>query len=352
MTKHGGEIDALDRAIRETRAEATSEPDWDRMEEALFERIDAAEAEDRRPARRYRAMGALAAAAVVTLGSLAILRSTAPDEVANNQPAPLAPSVRVFSGVQSVDGTELHEGDRVVAGTQAVVVEHRGTATWTLQPRSEAVVAQVGRFLTIRLETGSVSAKVVPQKVQESFAVEVDHARVAVHGTEFDVTREQKQVGVVVKEGVVAVGPALTRGQTEGWLLTPGDSGQFAFDGRTGEVVRAVSVTPLEVAGDPRKPSVQLPDMPARAEVEKRLDTIEQQSAQCFAKFTAQDEVRVTAQVRVIAEVAPNGQLRALSFEPPLAPNVTGCAKSGTAGLTFSKSLRGVRAERSVAFGN
>jgi hypothetical protein len=351
--QHGGEIDALDRAIRETKAEATPEPDWDRMEEALFDRIDAAEAEEKRPARRNRVLGSLAMAAVIALGSVAILRATTSTEVAENSPTPLGPSVRVFGpGVESVDGASLHEGDRVVAGAAAIVVEHRGTATWTLQPRSEAVVSQVGRFLTIRLESGSVSAKVVPQKVQESFAVEVDHARVAVHGTEFQVTRDPKHLGVVVKEGIVAVGPAATRGQTEGWLLTPGDTGHFAFDGRSGEVVRAVSVTPLEVAGDPRKPSVQLPDMPTRAEVEKRLDSIEQATAVCFTKLTAQDEVRVSAQVRVIAEVAPNGQLRGVSFEPPLAPGVTQCAKSATAGLKFSQSLRGVRAERSVAFGN
>jgi hypothetical protein len=353
MKNQGGEIEALDRAIQETKGETLPEPDWDRMEAALFERIDAEEAEERKPARRMRVMGALAAAAVVALGSLAILRSTAPSEVAQNPVTPLAPSQRVFGpGTTSVDGAQLHEGDRVVSGATAIRVEHRGTATWTLEPRSEAVVAQVGRFLTIRLESGTISAKVVPQKVQESFAVEVDKARVAVHGTEFQVKREQQQVGVVVHEGIVAVGPLLTRGQTEGWLLTPGDSGRFAFDGRSGEVMRAVSVTPLEVAGDPKKPSVQLPDMPTRAEVEKRLDTIQQAGAGCFGKLTAQDEVRVTAQTRVIAEVAPSGQLRALSFEPPLAPAVTECTRNATLGMKFSQSVRGVRAERSVAFGN
>ena len=68
------------------------------------------------------------------------------------------------------------------------------------------------------------------------------------------------------------------------------------------------------------------------------------------------EQVKLTdtaeAVTRVIAEVAPNGQLRGVSFEPPLAPAVTQCARSATAGLKFSQSLRGVRAERSVAFGN
>jgi hypothetical protein len=111
-------------------------------------------------------------------------------------------------------------------------------------------------------------------------------------------------------------------------------------------------VTPLEVAGDPHKPRVQLPDMPGRDEIERKLDNIEQLSAQCFAKHTTQDEVRVTAQARVVAEVAPSGQLRNVSFDPPLAPAVTQCTRAATAGVKFSQSQRGVRAERSVAFGN
>lgn len=352
MSDHGGELEALDRAIRETKEEPAPDLDWDRMESRLFDRIDAAEVEERSPSRRSRVVAALAAAAVIALGSAALLRSNE-STLVGQTPVPAAPGARVIGpGVQSVDGTSLHEGDRVVAGAEPVHVEHRGTASWTLEPRSEAVVAAEGRFLTIRLESGSVSAKVVPSPTTESFAVEVDHARVAVHGTEFRVTREAKQLGVVVQEGVVAVGPALTRGDTEGWLLTPGDSGRFAFDGRSGEVVRAVSVTPLEVEGDPRKLAVQLPDMPTRAEVEKKLDTIEQMSAQCFAKHTTQDEVRVTAQVRVVAEVAPTGQLRNVSFDPPLAPTVTQCTRAATAGIKFSQSQRGVRAVRSVAFGN
>jgi hypothetical protein len=352
MSDHGGELEALDRAIREAKEEPAPDIDWDRMESRLFERIDAAETEERARPRRSRVVAALAAAAVIALGSAALLRSNESIEV-GRAPLPSTPASKVIGpGVPSVDGASLHEGDSVVAGSESVQVEHRGTASWTLDPGSRAVVVAEGRFLTIRLESGSVSAKVVPSPGTESFAVEVDHARVAVHGTEFRVTREAEQLGVVVKEGVVAVGPAGTRGRTEGWLLTPGDSGRFAFDGRSGEVVRAVSVTPLEVAGDPHKPAVQLPDMPTRAEVEKKLDTIEQFSAQCFAKHTTQDEVRVTARVRVVAEVAPTGELRNVSFDPPLAPSVTQCTRAATAGVKFSQSQRGVRAERSVAFGN
>ncbi len=353
MSDPNGELEALEQAIHEAKDEPAPDFDWDRMEARLLSRIEAARAEDERPSRRYRAFGALAAAAVVVLASAALLRSNEPRETARApEPAPTAATARVFGpDVKSVDGTALHVGDRVVAGAQPVVVAHPGTATWTLDPHAEAVVAAEGRFLTIRLETGTVAAKVVPSSNRETFAVEVDHARVAVHGTAFRVKRDADQLDVLVKEGVVAVGPAAARGETEGWLLSPGDHGHFAFDGRSGEVTRAVSVTPLEVVGR-KPPTAHLPDMPARPEIEKKLDSIEGIAAQCFSQHTAQDEVRVTAQTRIIAEVAPNGQLRGVSFEPPLAPAVTQCARSATGGVKFSQSVRGVRAERSVAFGN
>jgi hypothetical protein len=185
MSDQGGELEALDRAIRETKEEPGPDLDWDRMESRLFERIEAAEVEERAsgPSRRSRVIAALAAAAVIALGSAALLRSNEPATQLGQTPVPAAAGARVIGpGVKSVDGASLHEGDRVVAGSEPVEVEHRGTASWTLEPRSEAVVAAAGRFLTIRLESGAVSAKVVPAPTPESLAGEVrTHRRLAAH---------------------------------------------------------------------------------------------------------------------------------------------------------------------------
>src|SRR5205085_6851243 len=85
--------------------------------------------------------------------------------------------------------------------------------------------------LTIELAYGSVHADVVPRAEGEAFAVEIEHTRVAVHGTSFTVSREGDRVVVEVAHGSVAVGPTGHPGSTQGWLLVGPDQASFSLDG-------------------------------------------------------------------------------------------------------------------------
>ena len=92
-----------------------------------------------------------------------------------------------------MNGDQLALGTRLTAGDRALVVEHHGRASWTLEPHATARVSDAGEFLTITLESGALSATVVPNPKPETFAVEVGGTRVAVHGTAFRVERTGEQ---------------------------------------------------------------------------------------------------------------------------------------------------------------
>ena len=104
-----------------------------------------------------------------------------------------------------LNGDQLALGTRLTAGNQPLVVEHLGRARWTLEPHATALVTDAGEFLTVKLESGALSAAVVPNPKPETFAVEVEGTRVAVHGTAFRVERVAERVQVEVSEGTVAV---------------------------------------------------------------------------------------------------------------------------------------------------
>src|SRR5581483_1630809 len=105
------------------------------------------------------------------------------------------------------NGNALAVGDVVESGTDAVVVDHDGQATWTLSPDSSAHVEELGSVIRVALDRGVLSAKVAKSPRPESFVVRVEGTRIAVHGTAFRVSRLDHAVTVEVTEGVVGVGP-------------------------------------------------------------------------------------------------------------------------------------------------
>jgi ferric-dicitrate binding protein FerR (iron transport regulator) len=361
------EMRALERVTREAREEPTPDLDWDRVEARLMKRVDAEKPAATPAPGRWRVVAALAAAAVIALfvGN-ALQRAPAP--TARAPEAPAATGARVFGASGNVDGADLRAGDGIVADGHAVTVDHPGRARWTLETAGRAVVADTGDYLTIKLDSGALSAHVVPSSRPETFAVEVGGARVAVHGTAFRVERQVSgNLRVEVSEGVVAVGPAGRPGHTEGWLLRRGDSGEFKANGKSGHVVRAETASASEPAAAPSEPSKapvavapkpSKPLSPGERDLGKGVDTIESAVRSCYgasatsAGGDAKSEVRVRFTTELGVVVGPDGRVRDTRFEPPLAPQVMSCVKGAAAGVKFPESQQGATTTRSLLLGN
>jgi FecR protein len=372
MDKQGGELRALRQVAHELQNEPAPELDWDRVEQALLERT--AHAEPIRAQSRWRGIALVAAAAAVAIAGLGVLH-----HVRSSAPAPVAHVVYVYGPQVSgaLDGHRLAVGDRVVTGAEAVRVEHAGRVTWTLAPHSSATLAVNGRYLTIRLDSGSLSAEVVPSQRLENFAVEVEQTRIAVHGTHFTVQKLGDSARVVLMRGVVAVGPASERGHTQGWLMTAPATGTFSLDGAgTGHVDEGNATAPAEpapaaqptsasapaappVAKEPArapapastesKSAAPLPASPPQAELDRGADRVASTVRSCFAQNTEFGAgVRTLATTALSIQVAPAGNITTLHFDPPLAPSVQRCSASVMSSVHFSPSLQGATAKRTL----
>jgi hypothetical protein len=368
----GNENDVLSRLVREVRSDSVPPLDWDRIEKSLNERVLQARAVTPRTTRRS-AWGplALAAAAAAVLGAFGAR------ELVNRQPVhSMAKSPQRYN-VESrptLDGSRLAAGQRVTAGAAEVRVVHAGRATWTLAPGSRGMVAFGGDLLTVQLERGAALAEVVPSKRIESFAIEADALRAAAHGTVFRVTRRGDRVYVDVSEGVVAVGPASTRGDTRGWLLTAPARGNFSLDGKSGSVEGATAQVPAsggsaaangavagagpevtaqraEAVGPESTEVAELPDKPTMDAVQTGFSKLVPLVDQCFEQHTqARGDIEVSAHTRLTVKVAPDGSIVSREFVPPLAPAVLACSAPKIDAIRFAPSKQGITVSRYVQF--
>jgi ferric-dicitrate binding protein FerR (iron transport regulator) len=365
------EEQALDRLVNELRELPAPELDWDRVEARLM--AAPRPVVSARSSSFFERLRLPAAALVaVTAGALLFTQHHAPAPAA--QPKPVA---EVPKG--PLNGDSLALGTRVTAGNQNVVVEHAGRARWTLDPYATASVADTGEFLTVRLESGALSASVVPKPKPETFAVEVGGTRVAVHGTAFRVERVGDRVLVEVTEGVVAVEPASAHSDPS-FLLRRGSRGSFGLDGRTGSVEGNASVVMLE--GAPRshreiarvaapsavrpqnpasapaasapvtvaptaKPASTLPDQPSISNIESGVSTAVELMNRCFQKSHSSD-IRVSVSTSMTLSVSADGTVQSVTFGPPLAPPVEDCGVAGLRNLTFAHSLEGATFTRTL----
>jgi hypothetical protein len=368
------ENQALDRLVNELRELPAPALDWDRVEARLMN--------EPRPVSSAWAHGFLGrfrlpVAALVTVATGVFLFAP------RHAPTPAAvPKLvaRVPSG--PLNGDRLTLGTRVTAGNQTVVVEHTGRARWTLDPHATASVTNAGQFLTVRLETGALSASVVPNPTPETFAVEVGGTRVAVHGTAFRVERVGDRVLVEVAEGTVAVEPTEAHSDPS-FLLRRGSRGSFGLDGRTGsvegnasavmrdsgpkshrEIARlaapssrraqvaaaapAVSAPAIvEPAGNAANapsaaiaPPPPLPEQPSISDIESGVSNALELMNRCFQQ-THSSDIRVSVSTGMTLSVAGDGTVQSVTFEPPLAPAVEDCGVAGLRNLAFARSIEG-----------
>ncbi len=374
------EVRALRELVRERRSEPTPEIDWDRVEQQLMEKVESdAPAPLPRPSP-WPALAFVAAAAAILVAGIGVVRHF---RHASTQAPPVArvlhaPTHRVFGVTQQqLSGDKLAVGDRVVAGPHSVRVEHAGRVVWTLAPYSQATVALTGRYLTVRLETGSVTADVVPSPRPESFAVEVGGTRVAVHGTHFTVQRVGDHAKVTLERGVVAVGPTNERGHTQGWLMKAPATGTFSLDGaRTGHVEQGkpasagttaaampTPASPAPVARTPKPapaitaapaqaapaPTAPLPNEPSEADLDRGADQVAATVKSCFANNTESDQgMRISADSKLSIDIAPAGNITTLRFNPPLAPSVQRCSAAVMQSVHFPASKQGATVTRTL----
>ena len=354
---------ALDRMILELREVPAPKLDWERMEAHLLSQ-PLPSAESTSPSfwsrLRFPAAGLVAVAAIASVIVVARKPLPAPaKQTAHLSDAPL-------------NGDTLALGARFTAGNQPLVVEHQGRARWTLEPHATAFVSDAGEFLTVKLSSGALSAAVVPNPKPETFAVEVEGTRVAVHGTAFRVERVADRVQVDVSEGTVAVEPSGTH-STPAFLLRRNSRGNFALDGRTGTVEGNASAVVADGGGrqshrtlakgtpaarapqsapaaQPAKPTAtepsaqaqSLPAQPSISDIEKGVSSALELMNRCFHDQTRTTGNRVSANTALTLTVAGDGTIQSVTFEPPLAPGVEECAVSGLRSLAFARSVEGV----------
>lgn len=371
MQKQGGELRALRQVTLEMQNEPAPDLDWDRIERSLIEQAAQGGPQPVRSSFWWRGgVIAVAAAAALILG-FGVLHYVQSHRTA----AQVARLSHVYGPAisGSLDGSRLAVGDRVVAGTHAVRVQHAGRATWTLAPHSAATLAVRGRYLTIHLDSGSLSAEVVPSKRLENFAVEVGQTRIAVHGTRFVVQKVGDRARVVLTRGVVAVGSAKARGHTQGWLMTAPATGTFSLDGaRTGQVDQGTKAetrsaptalphpapSVLETQAGRRTaapktarnaPAGALPEAPPSADLDRGATQVVDVVRSCFAQKTESSAgLRTTAHPTLSIQVAPDGRITTLRFSPPLAPPVQRCSATAMSSVHFQPSRRGATVTRTL----
>ncbi len=364
---------ALERVIMELRAEPSPELDWERVEARLMR-----EPKPEARSRTAQFMARLRMPAIVLVAAAAavfvVTRNHSVTAVATSK------AVAKLAG-GPLNGDQLALGTRITAGAQNVVVEHAGRARWTLEPHSTAFVSNAGEFLTVQLESGALSAAVVPHTKAETFAVEAGSTRVAVHGTAFRVERSADRVLVQVSEGTVAVEPTQTHSDPS-FLLRRDSRGNFGLDGRTGSVEGNASVvvrdagaeshreigaatgaqhaasrvahSPTHVSGAAAATTPQaanatgsnaqsLPLQPSISNIESGVSSAIGLTTGCFRnKTNSAGSTRVSATTGMTLSVAGDGTVQSVTFSPPLEPAVEDCAVIGLRQLTFARSSDGV----------
>ncbi len=356
---------ALRAVLEEARAERPPEIDIARIERTL-ESLPPRSVP--RPSLHFGRRLWLVPAAVAALAGLVYLVRPAP--ISAPVPAPSAASERRGA----TDGDTLAPGSVVAAADEPRVVAHAGRVTWTLEPGSRATLISAGDMVTVRLERGAVSARVVPSLRPESFAIEARELRVAAHGTAFRVALAADSVNVAVTEGTVLVGPRSQPGT--GHLLTSPAAEHFAppHPGDEPAPKRPSARAPVSTAPSaPEEPSANregseaarksdadthepghvaerpvVPEPSPGAVDTATLHLIELTSA-CFRQRTVAAQLPSgAAQTTLRYQSLPNGSIAGVQFSPRLPSGVELCVRDGARSLHAPVSPNGLEVSRAI----
>jgi hypothetical protein len=246
----GAQCDLLGKLLGEARAIPTPDVDWDKVDRALFARIEG-EAALLSALAAYRGrsspwvllgcVAAVAAAAAVMLrpsvvspvraGVLAGVESSAGDL------AFLRGNGEVWidgAKARATTGGRARAGESIETRGAKVTFESAGRVSWLLEDESKVAVERAGGEgspMILALDRGAVEAQVAPVASGEAFAVDVAGVRIAVHGTHLRVARDGDRVAVDLSEGVVSIGARPKTGSTYGALVTAPAHAEFQTGG-------------------------------------------------------------------------------------------------------------------------
>jgi ferric-dicitrate binding protein FerR (iron transport regulator) len=399
--------DALEKIVVEAREEFRPKAvDWYAVDHGLFARVDADRRAARARATRERGQHWTAAAAALAAAGIVLVlvarsghqRPTAQSDGDGTAATLLgiegAGEVLV-NGAHASLGAGLRRGDVVEARGATATFARPGHVTVVIEADARAVVARVEDPLVLTLDRGAVDAQVVPVPSGEAFAVDVDGARVAVHGTHLRVARSDGKVTVDLSEGVVSVGRAPRVGSVLGTLVTAPAHAEFtAADIRGtmtvthdpsavrepqtafGPAAALPQVTPatnpavparLPVASAseahptvnaapkplPATPSAEsvveppaapssagpapLPSSPTAVDPDAE-NTVAGAVRACISEHPRPDGMTVVVSTTLHLWLGGDGSVRSARFEPPVAPDVNTCAAAAIYRTRFPKS--------------
>ncbi len=391
--------DRSERALREVTREARTEQlpkvDWAAIEEQLpMTRVHTLPPRPR-SFRPWLVAAAFALAGGAGAYAFTLVYPHAAQVATTRVSTPVTPPAARAPANEDVNGDALFVGARVVAGDFPQSVVHAGHARWTLAPHSEGTLLANGDIVTVRLEHGSVTSRVVKSSRTETFAVEAADVRVAAHGTEFTVSLGADGVSVSVTEGSVLVGPREEPGQ--GQLLispaakrytgaalpveddgsglealgghraanrmaaesTPDASGSTGASGKSSRLGLAPpasteKLTARKAASGPAAGAApsevdERPSEPSAAGLEAATASVMRLTQACFKERTIAGEgVRVTAQTSVTFRTLPEGGVNRVVFEPPLSPAVQACVNAGMGAIQTDATRNGFQVSHSL----
>lgn len=373
----------LDEVVREARGQLGTEQaknvDWDAVERGLFERV----AQERLVERaRFLPRGlrswpgvALAAAAAVAVFSVAAgdarrarsldVPSAIVDEVAGSILSIEGGGQVRVDGRDAARGASLRLGNVIETRGAEVTIDRAGKLTLRIEAGSRAIVTHAQGTMVLALVEGALEAQVVPVASGEAFAVDVDGARVAVHGTHLRVAREGQHVAVDLSEGVVSVGTAPRVGSVVGALVAAPAHAEFTASDAAGTLRvthdPASVRTPVALTSAPQvRPSPLTPSSaalpkadpiasahatsaiaPGSAHVDARPGSPAPQAGAaegnsdqaiagavraCMAERPRAENVTILVRTTLRLELGDDGSVHAARFDPPVAPDVNSCA--------------------------
>ncbi len=358
MTRPGRDSKAvLRQLVVDVQRSEPPEVDWERLEARLVAKVEGQPAVAQRPRAGSGMSWLLAALALGVLGLVLAELLVAPES--GDDAAFVAEEAAPIESGTPTDGETLEVGERIVAKDRPVTVKHRGLAEWMLAPGSASEIKALRPAVVVQLQSGLLSAHVVPSARSESFVVEAGGLRVSVRGTVFSVERVGEHVLVEVKEGTVAVAQL---GDAEETLLVGPASGRFLSTGeRAGTALHTKGrvkrrSAPIEPDNQVNAPAASSPNTaadlqqePTFEEVERGLSVVEASLGSCLGKHTGRGEaVTLSLKTRVTLKVQPDGTLGRYRFVPPLAPTVAECFRAEVNQVSFAPSVAGAHIIRDL----
>jgi hypothetical protein len=287
-----------------------------------------------------------------------------------------------IDGAPAVGDARIGVGNVLETGPSSVTVERIGKLTLRLERGSRARVVRAGGPLVLALERGAIEAQVVPVPSGQAFAVDIEGARVAVHGTHLRVARDGLKVEVDLSEGVVSIGDAAASAPLEGSLVVaPAHVGFLASNLASTlavtheptalrspvELGRTVATSPVATQANASPPHVQAPAAgqttaasPAGARdahvgavtaspvapssSEEPSTNREEPEAEiagavrgCMAERPRAENVTVVVSTTLYLAVGDDGRVRSARFEPPVAPDINECAAQSIYKARFAR---------------